>query len=38
MARLVRAELQAAQDPVGVSAGEAFGIRLVATARKPSTG
>src|SRR6516225_3870720 len=35
MARLVRAELQAAQDPVGVSAGEAFGIRLVATARKP---
>jgi len=38
MARLVRAELQAAQDPVGVSAGEAFGIRLVATARKPSAG
>ena len=38
MARLVRAELQAAQDPVGVSAGEAFGIRLVATARKPPAG
>jgi hypothetical protein len=36
MARLVRAELQAAQDPVGLGAGEAFGISLVATARKPS--
>src|SRR6516164_1594794 len=36
MARLVRAELQAAQDPAGISADEAFGIGLVATARKPS--
>jgi hypothetical protein len=35
MARLVRAELQAGQDPAGLSADEAFGIRLVATARKP---
>src|SRR5215472_10454872 len=35
MARLVRAELQAGQDPADVSADEAFGIRLVATARKP---
>jgi hypothetical protein len=37
MTRLVRAELQAGQDPVGVSADEAFGITLVATARKPPT-
>src|SRR5215471_12056882 len=36
MTRLVSAELQAGQDPAGVSAGEAFGIRLIATARKPS--
>src|SRR5215467_12844053 len=36
MARLVRAELQAGQDPAaGGSADEAFGISLVATARKP---
>ena len=36
MARLVRAELQAGQDPAaGASADEAFGISLVATARKP---
>src|SRR5215470_11350553 len=35
MARLVRAELQAGQDPADVSADEAFGISLVATARKP---
>ena len=35
MARLVRAELQAGQDPASVSTDEAFGIRLVATARKP---
>jgi SAM-dependent methyltransferase len=36
MARLVRAEIQAGQDPVtGASADEAFGISLVATARKP---
>jgi SAM-dependent methyltransferase len=35
MARLVRAELQAGQDPARVSADEAFGISLVATARKP---
>src|SRR5215472_11282874 len=35
MARLVRAELQAGQDPAaGGSADEAFGISLVATARK----
>src|SRR6266566_6314290 len=34
MARLVRAELQAGQDPAGASADEAFGISLVATARK----
>jgi hypothetical protein len=37
MARLVRAELQAGRDPAGVSADEAFGITLVATARKPPT-
>jgi len=36
MARLVRAELQAGQDPAGFSADEAFGISLVATARKPA--
>jgi hypothetical protein len=37
MARLVRAELQAGLDPVtGASPDEAFGISLVATARKPS--
>ena len=36
MTRLVRAELQAGRDPAGVSADEAFGITLVATARKPS--
>jgi hypothetical protein len=36
LARLVRAEMQAGQDPVaGASADEAFGISLVATARKP---
>ncbi len=36
MARLVRAELQAGQDPAaGASPDEAFGISLVATARKP---
>jgi hypothetical protein len=36
MARLVRAELQAGQDPAaGGNADEAFGISLVATARKP---
>jgi len=35
MTRLVRAELQAGQDPAGASADEAFGISLVATARKP---
>jgi len=35
MARLVRAELQAGQDPAGAGADEAFGISLVATARKP---
>ena len=36
LARLVRAELQAGQDPAaGGSADEAFGISLVATARKP---
>jgi hypothetical protein len=36
MARLVRAELQAGQDPAaGGGADEAFGISLVATARKP---
>src|SRR6266581_205495 len=36
MARLVRAELQAGQDPsAGGSPDEAFGISLVATARKP---
>jgi hypothetical protein len=36
MARLLRAELQAGQDPAaGGSADEAFGISLVATARKP---
>jgi len=38
MTRLVRAELQAGQDPAGVSADEAFGIGLVATARKPTAG
>lgn len=38
MTRLVRAELQAGQDPAGVSADEAFGIRLMATARKPTAG
>src|SRR5216683_356359 len=38
MARLVRAELQAGQDPAGVSADESFGISLVATARKPPHG
>ena len=38
MTRLVRAELQAGQDPAGVSADEAFGITLVATARKPLRG
>jgi hypothetical protein len=38
MSRLVRAELQAGQDPAGVSADEAFGISLVATARKPPAG
>jgi len=38
MTRLVGAELQAGQDPAGVSADEAFGIRLVATARKPPAG
>jgi|SRR5690348_9365910 hypothetical protein len=37
MTRLVRAELQAGRDPAGVSADEAFGITLVATARKPPT-
>jgi hypothetical protein len=37
MTRLVRAELLAGQDPADVSADEAFGIRLVATARKPTT-
>ena len=38
MARLVRAELQAGQDPAaGGSADEAFGISLVATARKPKS-
>jgi hypothetical protein len=36
MTRLVRAELQAGQDPAGASAEEAFGISLVATARKPT--
>ena len=36
MTRLVSAELQAGQDPAGVSADDAFGISLVATARKPS--
>jgi hypothetical protein len=37
MARLVRAELQAGQDPAaGASPDEAFGISLVATARKPA--
>jgi len=36
MTRLVRAELQAGQDPVGASADEAFGISLVAIARKPA--
>jgi hypothetical protein len=36
LARLVRAEMQAGQDPAaGASADEAFGISLVATARKP---
>ncbi|MBO0814307.1 MAG: methyltransferase [Actinobacteria bacterium] len=35
MPRLVRAELEAGQNPADVSADEAFGIRLVATARKP---
>jgi hypothetical protein len=36
MPRLVRAEIQAGQDPVtGASPDEAFGISLVATARKP---
>jgi len=35
MARLVHAELQAGQDPAGISADEAFGISLVATAHKP---
>jgi hypothetical protein len=36
MARLVRAELQAGQNPAaGASPDEAFGISLVATARKP---
>ena len=36
MARLVSAELQAGQDPAaGASPDEAFGISLVATARKP---
>jgi hypothetical protein len=39
MARLVRAELQAGQDPAaGASPDEAFGISLVATARKPPPG
>jgi hypothetical protein len=38
MTRLVRAELQAGQEPAGVSADEAFGITLVATARKPTAG
>ena len=43
MARLVRAELQAGPDGAGpdgtgVSADEAFGINLVATARKPPAG
>ena len=38
MTRLVSAELQAGQDPAGVSAVEAFGIGLVATARKPPAG
>jgi hypothetical protein len=39
MARLVRAELQAGQDPqAGASPDEAFGISLVATARKPPDG
>jgi hypothetical protein len=37
MPRLVRAELQAGQDPsAGGSPDEAFGISLVATARKPA--
>src|SRR5215813_7490146 len=35
MARLVHAELQAGQDSAGISADEAFGISLVATAHKP---
>jgi hypothetical protein len=36
MSRLVRAEMQAGHDPVAtVSPDEAFGISLVATARKP---
>jgi hypothetical protein len=38
MTRLIRAELQAGRDPADVSVGEAFGISLVATARKPSAG
>jgi hypothetical protein len=38
MARLVRAELAAGRDPAGISADEAFGIALVATARKPPAG
>jgi len=38
MARLVRAELQAGRDPAaGAGPDEAFGISLVATARKPAT-
>jgi hypothetical protein len=38
MARLVRAELQAGQDPAAnAGSDEAFGISLVATARKPAT-
>ena len=35
MPRLVRAEIQAGQDPSAAGDGEAFGISLVATARKP---
>jgi hypothetical protein len=38
MTRLVRAEILAGQEPADVGADEAFGIRLVATARKPAAG
>ena len=38
MAQLVHAELQAGQDPASATADEAFGISLVAIARKPPAG